>query len=76
MRLPRATHLVIVVDGFPRWEWVEKAAYKGLLEELGKLEVQANQEKNRMVGFFPESWKRRKKLMRKLFPEEPSEVHH
>ena len=44
-----ADDLVILVDGFPRWEWLEKAAYKRLLEELGKLEVQVNQEKTRMV---------------------------
>jgi len=44
-----ADDLVILVDGFRRWEWLEKAAYKRLLEELGKLEVQVNQEKTRMV---------------------------
>jgi RNA-directed DNA polymerase len=44
-----ADDLVILVDGFPRWEWLEKAAYKRLLEELGKLEVQVNREKTRIV---------------------------
>jgi hypothetical protein len=44
-----ADDLVILVDSFPRWEWLEKAAYKRLLEELGKLAVQVNREKTRVV---------------------------
>ena len=49
-----ADDLVIFVDGFRRWEWLEKAAYKRLLEELGKLEVQVNQEKTRVVDLTGE----------------------
>jgi RNA-directed DNA polymerase len=44
-----ADDLVILVDGFPRWGWLAKAAYKRLLEELGKLEVQVNREKTWVV---------------------------
>lgn len=40
---------VILVDGFRKWNWLLKAAYKRLLEELEKLDVQVNQEKTRMV---------------------------
>lgn len=44
-----ADDLVILVDGFRKWNWLEKAAYRRLLEELSKLEVQVNQEKTRIV---------------------------
>jgi RNA-directed DNA polymerase len=44
-----ADDLVILVDGFQKWAWLEKAAYKRLLEELDKLEVQVNKEKTQMV---------------------------
>jgi RNA-directed DNA polymerase len=44
-----ADDLVILVDGYPRWEWLEKGAYQRLLEELTKLDVQVNQEKTRLV---------------------------
>jgi len=40
---------VILVDGFRKWNWLLKAAYKRLVEELEKLDVQVNQEKTRMV---------------------------
>lgn len=49
MRLPRATHLVILVDGFTKWNWLFEAAYKRLLEELEKLDVQLNREKSKLV---------------------------
>ena len=49
MRLHRATHLVILVDGFWKWEWLLKAAYKRLVEEFEKLDVQMNQDKTRIV---------------------------
>jgi RNA-directed DNA polymerase len=35
--------LVVLVDGFRKWEWLLKAAYKRLVEEFGKLDVQMNQ---------------------------------
>jgi RNA-directed DNA polymerase len=44
-----ADDLVILVDGFQRWDWLAKAAYRRLLEELGKLDVQVNPEKTRIV---------------------------
>jgi RNA-directed DNA polymerase len=47
-----ADDLVILVDGLQRWEWLEGAANRRLLEELGKLEVQVNQEKTRRVDLM------------------------
>ena len=44
-----ADDLVILVDGFRRWDWLVKAAYKRLVEELGKLEVEINLEKSRLI---------------------------
>jgi RNA-directed DNA polymerase len=45
-----ADDLVVLVDGFRKWEWLLKAAYKRLVEEFGKLDVQMNQEKTRNSG--------------------------
>jgi RNA-directed DNA polymerase len=44
-----ADDLVILVDGFRRWEWLLKAAYKRLGEEFEKLDVQMNRDKTRIV---------------------------
>jgi len=44
-----ADDLVILVDGFWKWEWLLKAAHKRLVEEFGKLDVQMNQDKTRIV---------------------------
>jgi RNA-directed DNA polymerase len=44
-----ADDLVVLVDGFGKWEWLVKAAYKRLVEEFEKLDVQMNQEKTRIV---------------------------
>ena len=44
-----ADDLVVLVDGFRKWEWLLKAAYKRLAEEFEKLGVQMNQEKTRIV---------------------------
>ena len=44
-----ADDLVILVDGFRKWEWLLKAAYKRLKEEFKKLDVQMNQDKTRIV---------------------------
>ncbi len=44
-----ADDLVILVDGFRKWEWLLKAAYKRLAEEFEKLDVQMNQDKTRIV---------------------------
>jgi RNA-directed DNA polymerase len=44
-----ADDLVILVDGFRRWEWLLKAAYKRLGEEFEKLDVRMNRDKTRIV---------------------------
>lgn len=44
-----ADDLVILVDNFRKWDWLAKAAYRRLLEELEKLDVQMNRDKTRMV---------------------------
>jgi RNA-directed DNA polymerase len=44
-----ADDLVVLVDGFRKWEWLLKAAYQRLVEEFEKLDVQMNQEKTRIV---------------------------
>ena len=44
-----ADDLVILIDGYRRWRWLEKAAYKRLLEELAKLGVELNRDKTRRV---------------------------
>jgi len=46
-----ADDLVILVDGYyQKGEWLIKAVYKRLLEELAKLDVQINTEKTRQVN--------------------------
>jgi RNA-directed DNA polymerase len=42
-----ADDLVILVDGYRKWNWLVQAAYQRLLEELAKLDVQINTEKTR-----------------------------
>ena len=44
-----ADDMVIWVDGFWKWERLLKAAYKRLVEEFEKLDVQMNQDKTRIV---------------------------
>ncbi len=44
-----ADDAVILVDGDPRWAWLVAAAYRRLLEELAKLDLQLNEEKTRVV---------------------------
>ena len=44
-----ADDAVILVDGHSNWDWLAKAAYKRLLEELAKLDLQINVEKTRVV---------------------------
>ncbi len=44
-----ADDLVVLVDGFRKWEWLLKVAFKRLEEEFGKLGVQMNQDKTRIV---------------------------
>ena len=49
VRFPRATHLVILIDGYRRWRWLETTVYKRLLEELATLDVELNRDKTRRV---------------------------
>jgi RNA-directed DNA polymerase len=44
-----ADDLVIMVDAFPRHDWLLKAVEKRLREELAKLQVEINEEKSRIV---------------------------
>ena len=44
-----ADDLVILIDGYRRWQWLEKAVWKRLLEELAKLGVERNRDKTRRV---------------------------
>jgi RNA-directed DNA polymerase len=44
-----ADDLVILVDFFPRHDWLLKAVEKRLREELAKLQVEINEEKSRVV---------------------------
>ena len=44
-----ADDMVILVDGFKKWEWLLKAAYKRLSEEFERLGVQMSYEKTRIV---------------------------
>ena len=49
MRFPGATHLVTLVDGFSKWRWLLKAAYKRLTQEVDKLGVKVNRDKTKIV---------------------------
>lgn len=42
--------MVVLVDGFRKWEWLLKAEYKRLVEEFEELDIQINQEKTRIVN--------------------------
>ena len=44
-----ADDLVILIDSHPRHDWLVKAVGKRLREELGKLQVEINEDKSRMV---------------------------
>ena len=44
-----ADDLVILVDGYRKWDWLAEAAYRRLLEELAKLDVQLNRDKTRRL---------------------------
>lgn len=44
-----ADDLVVLVDELPRWDWLEEAAFRRLLEELAKLDVQLNKEKTKRM---------------------------
>jgi len=44
-----ADDLVILVDAWSKWAWLERAAHRRLLEELAKLDVKINEDKSRRV---------------------------
>jgi RNA-directed DNA polymerase len=44
-----ADDLVILVDAYRRWDWLVKAVYRRLLEELAELDLKVNEEKTRLV---------------------------
>ena len=44
-----ADDIVILVDGYRKWNWLERGVYKRLCEELAKLDVKLNTEKTRIV---------------------------
>ena len=44
-----ADDLVILIDSHPRHDWLVKAVERRLREEMGKLRVEINEEKSRMV---------------------------
>jgi len=45
-----ADDLVILVDSYRKWEWLFKAVYKRLQEELNKIGVTLNADKTRLVN--------------------------
>ncbi len=49
-----ADDLVILISSHPQQDWVVKAVDKRLREELGKLKVEINEEKTRMVNLTKE----------------------
>jgi RNA-directed DNA polymerase len=49
VRLPRATHLVILIDAYPQHDRLLRAVEKRLREEFAKLQVEINEEKSRIV---------------------------
>ena len=44
-----ADDLVILIDGYRRWRWLETTVYKRLLEELATLDAELNRDKTRRV---------------------------
>jgi RNA-directed DNA polymerase len=49
-----ADDIVILVDGFYKWEWLLKATYKRLIQELEKLDVKLNSQKTKIVDLTKE----------------------
>lgn len=44
-----ADDLIILIDGYRKWQWLERAAHLRLRQELSKLRVELNEEKTRIV---------------------------
>jgi RNA-directed DNA polymerase len=54
VRFPRATRLVILVGSSGHHDWLLRAVGRRLREELGKLQVEINEEKSRVVDLAKE----------------------
>jgi len=44
-----ADDIVILIDGYRKWDWLARSVYKRLCEELSKLDVTLNLEKTRRI---------------------------
>lgn len=44
-----ADDLVILIDGYRKWKWLEQAIHKRLRQELSKIKVELNEEKTKVV---------------------------
>ena len=49
VRFPRVTRLVVLINAHPKQRWLRWAVEKRLREELGKLEVEVNEDKTQQV---------------------------
>ena len=48
-----ADDLVILIDAYPRHDWLLPAVEKRLREELAAIQVEINEEKSRIVAHIP-----------------------
>ncbi|MHC4706364.1 MAG: group II intron reverse transcriptase/maturase [Planctomycetota bacterium] len=69
-----ADDIVVLIDGYRRWEWLVEAVYRRLREELANIDVHINVEKTRLVdlgrgesfGFLGFDYRRSQNLGGKL----------
>jgi RNA-directed DNA polymerase len=47
-----ADDLVVLVDGYRRWNWLVEKVYQRLLEEFARVDVTVNEEKTRLVDLM------------------------
>lgn len=47
-----ADDLVVLVDGYRRWDWLVEKVYRRLLEEFARVDVTVNEEKTRLVDLM------------------------
>jgi len=47
-----ADDLVVLVDGYRRWNWLVEKVYRRLLEEFARVDVTVNEEKTRLVDLM------------------------
>lgn len=45
-----ADDLIVLIDGYRKWKWLERAVHKRLKQELQKIKVELNEEKTRTVN--------------------------